>query len=313
MKTALIMVLFATAFFGCKAQPCPDKKDPAKPGAPGATGEAPKGALTLADLATVEDKVSYIVGFNMGKDFKVNIRAFEAGVGDSQAKKPSLIDEQEMRKVMGEFQTQRMQKMMAERKAKGEEALKRGQEFLEKNKAQPGVVVLPSGLQYQIVQEGTGPKPGLNDTVACHYKGTLIDGTEFDSSEKAGKPVEFGVSGVIKGWTEALQLMPQGSKWKLFIPANLAYGEMGGGQKIGPNEVLIFDIELVEIKAAPAADPNAPAADPNAPADAMVPPPPGGMAPPTLTVPPPGAIMMAPRMTVPGAMIAPVVPPAPMQ
>lgn len=307
MKTLILISLTTLAFLGCKAKPCPDKKDDGKTkaGDTAAAPGAPKGALALADLATVEDKVSYIVGFNMGKDFAVNIRAFEAGAADAQAKKPSLIDENEMRKVMGEFQTQRMQKMMAERKSKGEEALKRGQEWLEKNKTQPGVVVLESGLQYQVIKEGTGPKPTANDMVLCNYKGTLTDGTEFDSSEKNGAPVEFGVSGVIKGWTEALQLMPQGSKWKLFVPANLAYGEMGAGQKIGPNEVLIFEIELVEIKAAPAAPADAPAA-PGAPADAMMPP--AAMAPATLAVPPPGAIMMAPRMTLP-AMMPPAVPP----
>ncbi len=309
MKSTILIALTTLAFFGCKAQPCPDKKDTGKPGAPAtATPEAPKGAFTPADLATVEDKVSYIVGYNMGKDFKVNIRAFEAGAMDSQAKKPSLITEDEMRKVMGEFQSQRMQKMMAERKSKGEEALKRSNEFMEKNKTQAGVIVLPSGLQYQVIKEGTGPKPMPTDMVACNYKGTLIDGTEFDSSEKAGKPVEFGVSGVIKGWTEALQLMPQGSKWKLFIPPALAYGEMGAGQKIGPNEALIFEIELVEIKAAPAVDPNA-----VPPADGMMPPPGGLMGPNTLMMPPPGAgVMMAPRMTIPPPMMQ-VPPPAPMQ
>ena len=306
MKSFILIALTTLVFLGCKAQPCPDKKDTAKPGAPTttATTEAPKGAITLAQLTTVEDKVSYIVGFNMGKDFKVNIRAFEAGATDAQAKNPSLITEEEMRKVMGEFQTQRMQKMMSERKSKGEEALKRGQEFLEKNKAQAGVVVLPSGLQYQVISEGKGPKPTATDMVACNYKGTLIDGTEFDSSEKAGKPVEFGVSGVIKGWTEALLLMPQGSKWKLFIPANLAYGEMGAGQKIGPNEALIFEIELVEIKAAPAVDPNAAAL----PTDPMMPPP-GVMGAPVMPM--PGSVMMGPRMALPPMTPAPA--PAPMQ
>ena len=308
MKSNILIALTALAFLGCKAQPCPDKKDTGKPvTSTAAPTDVPKGALGLADLVTVEDKVSYIVGFNMGKDFKVNIRAFEAGAMDAQGQKPSLINEEEMRKVMGEFQSQRMQKMMAERKSKGEDALKRGADFLEKNKAQAGVIVLPSGLQYQVVKEGTGPKPMPTDMVACNYKGTLIDGTEFDSSEKAGKPVEFGVSGVIKGWTEALQLMPQGSKWKLFIPAALAYGEMGAGQKIGPNEALIFEIELVEIKAAPAVDPNAP------PVGTVIPPPPGGlMGPGVLSIPPPGAgVMMPPPMMIPPMMPAPA--PAPMQ
>ena len=287
-------IVGAMLLAACKPQACPEKKESA----------TPQGAITMDKLVTLEDKVSYIVGYNMGKDFKVNFAAYEAGVNDAQAKKPSLFSDEELRKVMSEFQTQRMQKMMAERKAKGEEALKRGQEFLDKNKSQPGVVALPSGLQYQILKEGTGPKPTANDTVVCNYKGTLIDGTEFDSSEKAGKPAEFAVNGVIKGWTEALQLMPQGSKWKIFVPANLAYGEMGAGPKIGPNETLIFEIELLEIKPATmpadAATPPAPdAMTPPAP-DAMTPPAPDAMTPPTV------GIMIAPPMALPPPVVAPM-------
>ena len=289
-------VAIAILFSACKPQACPEKKDNAAPSAEASAKNAPQGAITLDKLPMLEDKVSYIVGYNMGKDFKVNIAAYEAGVNDAQAKKPSLFSDDELRKVMSEFQTQRMQKMMADRKAKGEEALKRGQEFLEKNKTQQGVVTLPSGLQYQILKEGTGPKPTINDTVVCNYKGTLIDGTEFDSSEKAGKPAEFAVSGVIKGWTEALQLMPQGSKWKIFVPASLGYGEMGAGPKIGPNETLIFEIELLEIK--PATMP-ADAANPP-PADAMTPPPADAMTPPTV------GIMIAPPMALPPPVIAPM-------
>ncbi len=288
----LFPIVVSMLFAACKPQACPEKKEGAAP----ANAPAP-GAITADKLTTLEDKVSYIVGYNMGKDFKVNFAAYEAGANDAQAKKPSLFPEDEVRKIMSEFQTQRMQKVMAERKAKGEEALKRGQEFLEKNKTQPGVVTLPSGLQYQIIKEGTGPKPTINDTVVCNYKGTLIDGTEFDSSEKNGKPAEFAVGGVIKGWTEALQLMPQGSKWKIFVPANLAYGEMGAGPKIGPNETLIFEIELLEIKPA------------TMPADAMTPPPADAMTPPpadAMTPPPAVGIMVAPPMALPPPTVAPM-------
>ncbi len=250
MKTSLIIAAFALLFSGC-ARPCPEGKE-GSPQAPGVeTQPGQGGALNMADLVTLEDKVSYIMGYNMSKDFNINLRVFQGAIEAQKNKAEPLLSEDDMRAAMSEFQTQRMQKMMNERKAKGEEALKRGQAFLEKNKAEPGVVTLESGLQYKVIKEGEGPKPTASDTVLCNYKGTLIDGTEFDSSAKHGKPAEFNVSGVIRGWTEALQLMPVGSKWQLFIPSSLAYGEMGGGQKIGPNETLIFEIELLEIKPAP--------------------------------------------------------------
>ncbi len=127
--------------------------------------------------------------------------------------------------------------------------LKKGQKFLEENKNKPGIKVTESGLQYEVIKEGKGNKPGPTDKVKCHYKGTLIDGTQFDSSYDRGEPSTFGVNGVIKGWTEALQIMPVGSKWKLYIPANLAYGTRGSKPKIGPNEALIFEIELIDIEA----------------------------------------------------------------
>ena len=129
----------------------------------------------------------------------------------------------------------------------GEKNLKAGEEFLASNKAKSGVVTLPSGLQYEIIKAGSGPKPKTEDQVRCHYHGTTIDGKVFDSSVDRGEPVVFPVSGVISGWTEALQLMPVGSKWKLFIPASLAYGEQGAGQDIKPNSALIFEVELLEI------------------------------------------------------------------
>jgi FKBP-type peptidyl-prolyl cis-trans isomerase FklB len=126
---------------------------------------------------------------------------------------------------------------------------KEGDAFLAANKGKDGVVTLPSGLQYKIIKEGTGPKPTTNDTVMCNYKGTLIDGKEFDSSYKRGQPATFPVGGVIKGWTEALQLMPVGSKWQLFIPSDLAYGDRGAGADIGPGSTLIFEVELMSIEA----------------------------------------------------------------
>jgi len=135
-----------------------------------------------------------------------------------------------------------------EGRQEGAAARKQGEEFLAANKAKDGVVTLPSGLQYKILKAGTGPKPTASDTVVCNYRGTLINGTEFDSSYKRGQPVTFPVSGVIKGWTEALQLMPVGSKWQLFIPSDLAYGDRGAGANIGPDSTLIFEVELVSIQ-----------------------------------------------------------------
>src|SRR5665213_3963718 len=142
-----------------------------------------------------------------------------------------------------------LRKTMMDKMAKVAEKNKtEGVSFLAANKAKPGVVTLPSGLQYKILQAGTGPKPTASDSVSCNYKGTLIDGTEFDSSYKRGEPTTFPVSGVIKGWTEALQLMPVGSKWQLFVPASLAYGEKAASPILGPNATLIFDVELISIK-----------------------------------------------------------------
>ena len=140
------------------------------------------------------------------------------------------------------------QEMTGKMKNIAEKNKKEGDAFLEANKKKDGVITLPSGLQYKIIKEGSGPKPTATQTVKCNYRGTLIDGKEFDSSYKRGEPTEFPVGQVIKGWTEALQLMPVGSKWQLFIPSNLAYGENGGGSMIGPNAALIFDIELISIK-----------------------------------------------------------------
>src|SRR5262249_42118223 len=149
-----------------------------------------------------------------------------------------------MTEVQAEVQKQQQEKM----KQAAETNQKDGESFLAANKTKEGIVTLPDGLQYKILKAGTGPKPTTTDTVVCNYRGTLVNGTEFDSSYKRGQPVTFPVSGVIKGWTEALQLMPVGSKWQLFIPSNLAYGERAMSPELGPNSTLIFDVELVSIQ-----------------------------------------------------------------
>jgi FKBP-type peptidyl-prolyl cis-trans isomerase FklB len=150
--------------------------------------------------------------------------------------------------VIAELQGQLQAKQVEATKVLAEKNKKEGEAFLAQNKAKEGIVALPSGLQYKILTAGAGNKPALEDTVVCHYKGTLIDGTEFDSSYKRNQPATFAVKGVIKGWTEALQLMAVGSKWQLFIPASLAYGESARGNVIGPNSTLLFEVELISIQ-----------------------------------------------------------------
>jgi FKBP-type peptidyl-prolyl cis-trans isomerase FklB len=176
------------------------------------------------------------------------------------------MTEDEARATLVQLQTDLQSKQEEKMKQAGDNNKKEGDAFLAANKSKPGVVTLPSGLQYKIVKEGTGPKPSASDTVVCNYRGTLINGTEFDSSYKRGEPASFPVSGVIKGWTEALQLMPVGSKWELYIPPDLAYGARGAGADIGPNTTLLFEVELLSIqgKEPAGANPQAsPAASPS--------------------------------------------------
>ena len=176
------------------------------------------------------------------------------GIKDSLAGGKTLLTDDEAKTVMAAFQTQMRKKVEDKMQEDGAKNRKEGSAFLDANKTKDGVVTLPSGLQYKVLTQGTGPKPTAQDTVECNYKGTLIDGTEFDSTAKhGGKPATFPVSGVIKGWTEALQLMPVGSNWQLFIPGDLAYGQRGAGGVIGPNATLIFEVELISIQPKPAA------------------------------------------------------------
>jgi FKBP-type peptidyl-prolyl cis-trans isomerase FklB len=218
------------------------------------TGQAPatktQNALTLQ---TPKDKLSYAIGMNFGASLRkqsveVDTNILVRGLKDSLAGGKTLLTEDESRAVVAELQAEMRKKQEEKMAQAGEANLKEGQEFLAANKSKEGVVTLPSGLQYKILQAGTGPKPTTSDSVVCNYRGTLIDGKEFDSSYKRGQPATFPVSGVIKGWTEALQLMPVGSKWQLFVPAELAYGARGAGPGIGPNSTLIFEVELISIQ-----------------------------------------------------------------
>ncbi len=200
---------------------------------------------TALVLKTTGDSVSYAIGLSVAGFFKeqgiqsVNTSLVSKAINDILRNgKPQLSEQQANGVIMGCVQRVKEQKSAVNKKA--------GEEFLTANKIKPGVVTLPSGLQYIVLKEGTGPKPLATDKVKCHYQGTLLDGTIFDSSIERGQPIDFTVTGVIPGWTEALQLMPVGSKWRLFIPASLAYGDQQAG-KISPGSTLIFDIELLEI------------------------------------------------------------------
>ena len=204
-------------------------------------------------LASKEEKVSYSIGLDIGMKLKaqsieVNPDALVKGVKDALSGGETLLTTEEVRKVLTEFQQD--MKVKAEEKLKEISGMnaKDGKEFLAANKSKEGIVTLPSGLQYKVLTPGDGKIPSSDDTVTTHYRGTLIDGTEFDSSYKRSEPASFPVNGVIAGWTEALQLMKTGAKWQLFVPAELAYGERGAGQMIGPNSTLVFEVELLSIQ-----------------------------------------------------------------
>jgi len=253
----LLLLLAGLMFLGDAVAQTPATTTPAAPPAktpPAKTSQTPAAkSSTTPTLALQKDKFSYALGMNIGTNLRkqsitVNVDLIARGLKDSIAGGKTLLSEDEARAVMLAVQAEYRQQQMERVKQQGEANKKEGATFLAANKAKDGVVTLPSGLQYKILKAGTGPKPAAADTVSVNYRGTLINGTEFDSSYKRGQPATFGVTGVIKGWTEALQLMPVGSKWQLFIPADLAYGERGAGADIAPNATLIFEVELLSIK-----------------------------------------------------------------
>jgi FKBP-type peptidyl-prolyl cis-trans isomerase FklB len=216
------------------------------------TGTAAKTGAPLV-LKTQKDKVSYAIGLNIGKSFRkdsvdVNSLIFARGVKDAITGAKPLLTDDELKAALTELQAELKKHQDDAARVAGDTNQKAGETFLAENKTKDGVVALPSGLQYKIITAGTGPKPAETDSVVCNYRGTLLDGTEFDSSYKRGQPATFPVNGVIKGWTEALQLMPVGSKWQLFVPADLAYGARGAGGEIGPNATLVFEVELISIQ-----------------------------------------------------------------
>ncbi|HEY8960136.1 MULTISPECIES: FKBP-type peptidyl-prolyl cis-trans isomerase [unclassified Chitinophaga] len=206
-----------------------------------------KTAVKAPVLKNKLDSVSYGIGVSIAENLKaqglenINPSLMAKAVQDALKNQPLTMTKEQCDMSISNY----LQQLKADKAAKNREA---GLKFLAENKVKPGVVTLPDGLQYQILKEGNGPKPTAADKVKTHYHGTLIDGTVFDSSVDRGQPISFPVGGVIKGWTEALQLMPVGSKWRLFIPSELAYGDRGAGPKIGPGAALIFDVELLAIE-----------------------------------------------------------------
>ncbi|MGC1485250.1 MAG: FKBP-type peptidyl-prolyl cis-trans isomerase [Candidatus Acidiferrum sp.] len=270
------IILLAAA----QAQQVPPASTPQTPAAKAAKPPAAKSASTKAKtgttaarkpavltLTTQKDKASYAIGLNIGKSMRKDSVDVEPsillrGMKDGLAGGKTLLTDDEAKAAMVALQADLRAKHEAKVELEAANNKKEGDEFLAENKSKEGVVTLPSGLQYKVLVEGTGPKPTAADTITCNYRGTLLDNTEFDSSYKTGKPATFPVSRIIKGWTEALQLMPVGSKWQLFIPPDLAYGERGGpaGGPIGPNTTLVFEVELMSIQ--PKAEVQAPTPTP---------------------------------------------------
>jgi FKBP-type peptidyl-prolyl cis-trans isomerase FklB len=200
------------------------------------------------ELKSQKEKLSYIVGMDIGKNLRTQLidvdpAILTRGIKDGLSGNKSVLTDQEVRDTLTAFQKD----MIAKRQVLAEKNRKEGEAFLVENKKKKNVTTLPSGLQYKVIKAGTGKKPKPTDTVTVNYRGTLIDGTEFDSSYRRGQPITFPLNGVIPGWTEALGLMQEGAKWQIFVPSNLAYGEKGSDQ-IGPNATLIFEVELISVQ-----------------------------------------------------------------
>jgi FKBP-type peptidyl-prolyl cis-trans isomerase FklB len=259
LRFTVILLAAASILPGSMAQQAPPSKAPAAAPPKSQQGAAPKSPQAAAKakppftLKTQKDKTSYAMGMNVGTGLRkqsidIDPAILARGLRDAFSNGKTLLTEEEARAVLTQLQTDLRKKQQEVAQQAGEANKKQGLAFLEANKTKEGVVALPSGLQYKVLQEGTGPKPTATDSVVCNYRGTLLDNTEFDSSYKRGQPATFPVTGVIKGWTEALQLMPVGSKWQLFVPAELAYGDRGAGAQIGPNATLIFEVELLSIQ-----------------------------------------------------------------
>ena len=253
MTIGAMVIAHATAQQTPAANP---KKEPAvKPrrASSARTRQTPKSQNALA-LKTQKDRACYAIGLNIGKNLHkdsidVDPNILLRGIKDALAGGKTLLTDDEAKAALTALQNEVRQKQGVKMQEAGGKNNKEGELFLAANKTKGGVITLPSGLQYKVLKQGAGPKPSASDSVVCNYRGTLLDNTEFDSSYKRGQPATFAVGQVIRGWTEALQLMPVGSKWQLFIPPELAYGQRGAGNDIGPNATLIFEVELLSIQA----------------------------------------------------------------
>jgi FKBP-type peptidyl-prolyl cis-trans isomerase FklB len=265
MKNRLAVVVTAALLTTASAygqdKPAATAQSSPATGTQEAPGAAPQAAAPAAPalnpaFKSTAEQNGYALGMEIGtamrkQGMEVDATTFGKGFSDAFTGGKTVLSDDEMRTVLTADQQAYQKKQIEIREAKATAAQKEGDDFLATNKAKEGVVALPSGLQYKVLKAGDGKKPDADDTVVCNYRGTFIDGTEFDSSAKHDGPATFPVKGVIKGWTEALQLMPVGSKWQLFVPAQLAYGDNGAGQVIPPNTALIFEVELVSIKDKP--------------------------------------------------------------
>ncbi len=205
------------------------------------------------ELKEQKEKESYSLGYQFGKNLKfqeteINFDVYMSGLQDALEGKEPQMTQEEIRLTINSLEKRLADTQQKAQKQQAEKNLTQGKDFLEENAKKEGITILPSGLQYKVISEGSGKMPQKSDTVTVHYRGTLIDGTEFDSSISRGQVQSFRVDGVIPGWTEALQLMNEGAKWELFIPSELAYGERGIPRRIPPNSVLIFEIELISIQ-----------------------------------------------------------------
>jgi FKBP-type peptidyl-prolyl cis-trans isomerase FkpA len=273
MRKSLILpaaLLFAAAAVaGAQQTAKPAQKPAAQPATPAAQPAAP--AQQAGKPESVQDRASYVIGYNLGRtlkqnDVNANSDLIVKGLRDGLAGGNGMLTDAEMQSTMQEFQKQVQAQQEAKQKVIGEKNKTEGEAFLAKNKARPGVKTTASGLQYEVQKEGTGPSPKATDTVTVNYKGTLMDGSTFDSSYDRGQPATFVLNQVIPGWTEGVQLMKVGSKYKFYIPAALGYGDKGAGNTIGPNSPLIFEVELLSIgepKPAPGAAGAQPQANPS--------------------------------------------------
>jgi FKBP-type peptidyl-prolyl cis-trans isomerase FklB len=260
MKNAILISigLAAAAFLtGCNNQQAPSTAGATNSAANPSTNAAEMSSANTNALSSDKDRESYAMGMYFGTGWKkngvdVDLDMMLRGIKDAQSGGATLLTEDQMRSELMQLQRSVMAGRQKAQAAEGQKNEEEGQAFLARNKSEPGVVTLPDGLQYKVITEGNGATPGPNDMVTVNYRGTFVNGTEFDSSIKRGRPAEFPVTGVIPGWTEALEKMKVGSKWDVYVPSNLAYGPNGRPPLVGPNETLIFEVELLGIKARPA-------------------------------------------------------------